>query len=233
MIDREGLTTLDDTYVWHPFTPHSVYRHEDPLMIVEGDGHYLIDADGRRLLDGVSSLWCSIFGHRRPEIDAAVHSQLDRIAHSTFLGNASAPAVTLAKRLIEHAPTGLQRVFYSDNGSTSVEVALKMAYQYWQQVGGADERRRTGFLTVGNAYHGDTVGAVSLGSIEIFSRTLPTPVVSDSPGAFSLLLPLSARKGSIELLDGVYYLFRVNDCRAWRRVGSCGFGGQGCRVQLA
>jgi len=135
-------------------------------MIVAGDGHELIDSDGQRYLDGVSSLWCSVFGHRRPEIDQAIKEQLGRIAHATFLGNATAPAVTLAERLIRLAPDNLRRVFYSDNGSTAVEIALKMAYQYWQQTPGGSERRR--FLSLGEAYHGDTIGAVSLGGIDIF-----------------------------------------------------------------
>ncbi len=164
-MDSETLARWDDTYVWHPFTPHSVYRDEDPVMVVRGEGHYLIDDQGRKLLDGVSSLWCNLFGHRRAEIDQAVNAQLEKIAHSTFLGNANAPAVHLARRLIEKAPGPLKRVFFSDNGSTSVEVALKMAYQFWQQSG---EPQRNIFLTLGNAYHGDTVGAVSLGNIDLF-----------------------------------------------------------------
>ena len=167
-LSRDELVRLDDAHVWHPFTPHSVYRDEAPLMVVAGEGHYLVDADGRRYLDGVASLWCNLFGHRRPEIDAAIADQLGRIAHSTFLGNASVPAVTLAARLVDLAPDGLTRVFFSDNGSTAVEVALKMALQYWQQQDGGRERRRTVFVTLGNAYHGDTVGAVSLGGIPLF-----------------------------------------------------------------
>ena len=165
---RAELAAWDDAHVWHPFTPQSVYRTEDPLMVVAGEGHYLIDADGTRYLDGVASLWCNLFGHRRPEIDAAIRAQLDRIAHSTFLGNASVPAVTLARRLIGLAPAGLTRVFFSDDGSTAVEVAAKMAYQYWQQTEGGQER--TAFLTLGNAYHGDTIGSVSLGGIELFHQ---------------------------------------------------------------
>lgn len=167
-LSRDELVRLDDAHVWHPFTPHSVYRDESPLMVVAGDGHYLVDADGRRYLDAVASLWCNLFGHRRPEIDSAVAAQLGRIAHSTFLGNASAPAVTLAARLVEIAPEGLTRVFFSDNGSTAVEVALKIAYQFWQQHDGGRERRRDVFVTLGNAYHGDTVGSVSLGGIPLF-----------------------------------------------------------------
>lgn len=162
------LAALDARYVWHPFTPHSVYASEDPLMVVAGEGNYLVDADGRRYLDGVASLWCNLFGHRRQEIDEAIREQLGRIAHSTFLGNSSAPAVLLAKRLVEIAPEGLTRVFFSDNGSTAVEVALKMAYQFWQQQDGGRGRERSVFVTLGNAYHGDTVGSVSLGGIDLF-----------------------------------------------------------------
>lgn len=137
-------------------------------MVVAADGHWLIDADGRRYLDGVASLWCNAFGHRQPHIDAAIRDQLERFAHATFLGNATAPAVELAARLVEVAPRGLTRVFFSDNGSTATEVAMKIAFQYWQQTGEPDDRRRTRFVTLGNAYHGDTIGAVSLGGIDLF-----------------------------------------------------------------
>jgi adenosylmethionine-8-amino-7-oxononanoate aminotransferase len=167
---REELVAWDDAHVWHPFTPHSVYRADEPLMVVAGDGHYLVDADGSRYLDGVASLWYNLFGHRRPEIDAAIRAQLDRIAHSTFLGNASAPAVTLARRLALLAPTGLTRVFFSDDGSTAVEVAAKMAYQHCQQADAGRGRARTAFLTLDGAYHGDTVGSVSLGGIDLFHQ---------------------------------------------------------------
>ncbi len=168
MMTRDELKAIDRAHVWHPFTPHSAYPDDDPLMIVAGEGHYLIDADGRRYLDGVGSLWCNLFGHRRPEIDRAIREQLERIAHATFLGNATAPAVTLAKRLVDQAPAGLTRVFYSDNGSTAVEVALKMALQFWQQADGGAQKQRTAFLAFGDAYHGDTIGSVSLGGIDLF-----------------------------------------------------------------
>jgi len=162
------LQAWDDAHLWHPFTPHAVYRQEDPLLVASGDGHYLIDTEGRRYLDGVGSLWCNLFGHRRPEIDAAIVAQLGRIAHSTLLGHASVPAVELARRLIEIAPAGLTRVFFSDDGSTAIEAALKIALQFWQQQPEPAGRRRTRFLRLGLAYHGDTVGAVSLGSIPLF-----------------------------------------------------------------
>jgi len=202
-VNRGELRDLDALHVWHPFTPHSAYADDDPLMVVAGEGHYLIDADGRRYLDGVSSLWCNLFGHRRAEIDQAIREQLGRIAHATFLGNATAPAVTLAKRLVDKAPAGLTRVFYSDNGSTAVEVALKMALQYWQQADGGAQKQRTAFLTFGSAYHGDTIGSVSLGGIDLFHeryrpllfKTIraPSPAV---PGALEALEALVDTHGS-------------------------------------
>jgi len=162
----DELRAWDEEYLWHPFTPHSVYQEEEPLMVVEGDGNYLIDVEGHRYLDAVSSIWCNVFGHRHPEIDDAIRKQLDRIAHATFLGNATGPAVELGKRLVEITPENLTRVFYSDSGSTAVEVALKIATQYWQQTEG--EASRTRFLTLRHAYHGDTVGSVSLGGMDLF-----------------------------------------------------------------
>jgi adenosylmethionine---8-amino-7-oxononanoate aminotransferase len=166
--DRQTLEKWDDAHVWHPFTPHGVYRSEEPLMIVAGEGNELIDVDGNRYLDGVASIWCNVFGHRRAEIDEAIRTQLDRIAHATFLGNASAPGVVLAKRLVDCTPSGLDKVFYSDNGSTAVEIALKMAHQYTQQVDGGSRGHRTKFMALANAYNGDTVGAVSVGGIDLF-----------------------------------------------------------------
>lgn len=166
--DLARLRALDHQHVWHPFTPHSVYADEQPLMVVAGEGHYLIDADGTRYLDGVASLWCNAFGHRNPRIDAAITAQLGRIAHATFLGNASAPAVELAARLVAMTPAVLTRVFFSDNGSTATEIAMKMAYQFWQQTGNPADAKRTRFVTLGDAYHGDTIGAVSLGGIDLF-----------------------------------------------------------------
>ena len=149
--DRRTLEAWDDAHVWHPFTPHSVYRDEQPLMIAAAEGHELIDVDGRRYLDGVGSLWCNILGHRRAELDEAVRAQLDRVAHATFLGNAAVPGVVLAKRLADLAPDPLTRVFYSDSGSTAVEVAIKMALQFWQQCGDDAQARRTRFLSFGEA----------------------------------------------------------------------------------
>ncbi len=139
----------------------------EPLIITAGDGNYLVDANGHRYLDGVSSLWCNLHGHRRPELDAAIRAQLDRVAHTTLLGLASEPSIRLARALVACAPRGLARVFYSDAGATAVEVALRMALQYWQLRGA---RARTGFATLVGAYHGDTLGAVGIGYSETYHR---------------------------------------------------------------
>jgi adenosylmethionine-8-amino-7-oxononanoate aminotransferase len=163
--DRRRLVDWDRQYIWHPFTQHALWNQVDPLIVVGGEREFLIDAQGQRYIDGHSSLWCNIHGHRRSEIDSAIRSQLDCVAHSTQLGLASPPAIELAKRLIDIAPPGLTKVFYSDDGSTSVEVACKLAYGYWHHLG---QPRRDRFISLRNAYHGDTIGAVSVGGIDLF-----------------------------------------------------------------
>ena len=139
-------------------------------MIEGAVGSELIDADGNRYLDGVSSLWCNVHGHRHPLIDRAIREQLEHVAHTTMLGLSHPRASELAARLVAIAPPGLNRVFYSDSGSTAVEVALKMAFQYWQHRGG-QHVRRTSFICLREAYHGDTVGSVSVGGIDLFHST--------------------------------------------------------------
>ena len=166
----ERIAELDQRHLWHPFTQHQGWQQERPLVIERAEGTDLIDTDGRRYIDGTSSLWCNVHGHRHPAIDAAVRGQLDRVAHSTMLGLTHEPAAELAARLIEIAPGDLSRVFYSDSGSTATEIALKMAFQYWQQRGG-QHCLRTSFVSLAGAYHGDTVGAVSVGGIELFHST--------------------------------------------------------------
>ena len=165
--ENRRLIELDRRYVWHPFTQHSLWNQVDPLVIVGGEGEYLSGADGRRYIDGHSSMWCNVHGHRRPEIDRAIIEQLGTVAHSTQLGLASPPAIELARRLIEIAPPGLAKVFYSDDGSTALEVACKMAFAYWRHRG---HEGRDCFIALRNAYHGDTVGAVSVGGIDLFHR---------------------------------------------------------------
>jgi len=141
------------------------WLREEPLIIERGRGCYLIDTRGRAYLDGVASLWCNLHGHRKPAIDRAIKAQLDRLAHSTLLGLANVPSIELARRLVRLSPRGLNKVFYSDDGSTAMEIALKMAFQYWQHRG--KKTKRT-FLSLDHAYHGDTIGAVSAGGIETF-----------------------------------------------------------------
>jgi adenosylmethionine-8-amino-7-oxononanoate transaminase len=134
--------------------------------------------EGKRYIDGVSSLWVNVHGHRKKEIDEAVKAQLDKIAHSTLLGVANVPSIELAEALLKIAPKNLGKVFYSDSGSTSVEIALKMAFQYWQQQGGAGAKK-TKFVTLENAYHGDTIGSVSVGGIDLFHKIF-RPLLFDS-----------------------------------------------------
>ncbi len=175
------LAEWDHRFLWHPFTQMRDWLAEEPLVIEAGEGSYLIDTEGRRYLDGVSSLWCNVHGHRKRELDDALKAQIDRIAHSTMLGLANVPATELARRLIEIAPPNLTRVFYSDAGATAVEIALKIALQYWQLRG---ETQRTRFVALTEAYHGDTLGAVSVGYSDTFHhffRAVLSPAVSIHP----------------------------------------------------
>ncbi|MFO0773300.1 MAG: adenosylmethionine--8-amino-7-oxononanoate transaminase [Nitrospiraceae bacterium] len=162
-----ALADWDRRYVWHPFTQMRDWERSTPLIITHAKGPYLYDHEGRRYLDGVSSIWVNLHGHRHPTLDRAIHRQLRQAAHTTLLGLASPPSIRLARELIRRAPTGLTRVFYSDDGSTAMEVALKMALQYWQQCRPAGPRKRT-FVHFSQAYHGDTAGAMSIGGIDLF-----------------------------------------------------------------
>ena len=207
MIPYHNLSEIDKTKIWHPFTQMREWEGEEIAIISEGDGFYLKDVRGKSYIDGVSSLWCNVHGHRKKEIDEAIKDQLDKIAHSTFLGLSNVPAILLADQLIKIAPSGLTRVFYSDSGSESVEIALKMTYQYWQQKGRKEKNK---FAKLSNAYHGDTIGSVSVGGIELFHELykpllfetfeIPTPYVyrwarEDSARA-SLDMPRVAQRRS-------------------------------------
>ena len=180
-MDYEQLKRLDHTYLWHPFTQMQEWMAEEPVIISQGEGHYLIDVDSRKYLDGVSSLWCNVHGHHKKELDDAVKTQLGHIAHSTFLGLTHIPGIQLAQKLVEIAPKGLRRVFYSDSGATAVEIALKMAVQYWQLKG---DNQRTQIASLAESYHGDTVGSMSIGYSETFHRfhkSLLFPVLRLTP----------------------------------------------------
>jgi adenosylmethionine-8-amino-7-oxononanoate aminotransferase len=162
--DYPQLITWDREHVWHAFTQMAEY---EPLLIERAEGCVLIDAQGRRLIDGVGSLWCNVHGHRHPRIDAAIRSQLDQVAHVTLLGMAHPTTVRLARRLVELAPAGLGHVFFSDDGATAVEVALKMAFQYWRQCE-QPQPAKSKYIAFENAYHGDTLGSVSVGGVARF-----------------------------------------------------------------
>ena len=163
-LDAVELRELDRSVVWHAFSQMSDY---DGLIIDSAEGCWLTDIDGKRYLDGASSLWCNIHGHRHPHIDQAIRDQLDRVAHVTNLGMSHPTTIRLAKRLVDLAPSGLEHVFFSSDGASSVEVAMKLAFQYWRQCP-SPEPKRTTFLALGCAYHGDTLGTVSVGGVSRF-----------------------------------------------------------------
>jgi adenosylmethionine-8-amino-7-oxononanoate aminotransferase len=188
----DDLLAADRLHVWHPFTQQQGWceDEEEALLIDRAEGTNLYDREGTAYIDGVSSLWCNVHGHRHPAIDAAIRTQLDRMAHSTMLGLAHEPSIELAERLVAIAPAGLTRVFYSDSGSTAVEIALKMAFQWWAQRG---DTQRTRFIGLENAYHGDTIGSVSVGGIELF-HSLYRPLLFDT---------LKARAGDGDHLEAL------------------------------
>ena len=167
-VNVNQLEIWDKQYVWHPFTQMRGYLGEKPLIVDRGEGSYLYDVEGNRYLDGTSSLWVNVHGHVKEEINSVIREQLDRVAHSTLLGLANVPSVLLAKKLVEITPSGLNKVFYSDSGATSVEIALKIAYQYWQQQRREEYRSRRKFISLNEAYHGDTIGSVSVGGMDLF-----------------------------------------------------------------
>ena len=167
LINSRALEEDDKKYLWHPFTQMKDWLKQKPLIIQEAKGCFLKDVRGRWYLDGVSSLWVNIHGHRRKELDLALKAQIDKVSHTTLLGLSNVAAIKLAKELVKITPKGLNKVFYSDNGSTAVEIALKIAYQYWQHKG---KRDKTKFIHLENSYHGDTIGSVSVGGIDLFHK---------------------------------------------------------------
>jgi adenosylmethionine-8-amino-7-oxononanoate aminotransferase len=187
------------------------WQQENPLIIDRGEGNLLIDIEGNTYIDGVSSLWTNVHGHRHPKLDQAVRDQLDRVAHSTMLGLSNVPAIECARKLVHVAPAGLTKVFYSDNGSTAVEVALKMAYQYHQQATGG-RSGKTKFMTLKNAYHGDTIGSVSVGGIDLFHRVygplLFETIQVESPYCYRCPLSLSHPLCRMACLDRLEHLMK-------------------------
>ena len=209
--DRDNLERWDREHVWHPFTPMQAYAAETPLIIREARGCYLIDLDGNEYLDGVSSLWCNVHGHRVEALDQAIRDQLDLVAHSTLLGLANVPSIRLARRLVEAAPTGLTRVFFSDDGATAVEVALKLAFQFWQQ---SAAPRKTRFLSLTMAYHGDTLGDVSVGDLgrfhNLFAPLLFPTLHAPSPHCYRCPLGLKRETCKIDCVEVLVEQVRAN-----------------------
>ena len=183
------LQAWDKQYVWHPFTQMQDWLADDQIVIVAGEGSWLIDSDGNRYLDGVASMWTNVHGHSHPALNKALADQAARLEHSTLLGLAGEQSILLAKRLIEIAPDGLSKVFYSDNGSTAVEVGLKMAYQYHCHKG---EPQRSRFLRLQHAYHGDTIGSMSVGGISIYHDTFKPLLFStiEAPAPYCYRCPM-------------------------------------------
>lgn len=167
-MNNQTLIQEDHEYVWHPFTQMGVYSESDPIIIERGNGSYLYDINGKAYLDGYASLWVNVHGHNNEKLNQAITEQLGKIAHSTLLGSSNVPSIELAKRLVEITPSNLRKVFYSDTGSASVEIAIKMAYQYWKNLDAEKYADKKKFLTLKNSYHGDTLGAVSVGGIDTF-----------------------------------------------------------------
>lgn len=191
----EDIEKFDRRRIWHPFTRMGQWVQEQPLLVESGSGSILRDIHGREYIDAISSLWVNIHGHNRPEINRAIEEQLGRISHSTLLGSANVPAAILAEKLIEIAPGQLEKVFYSDDGSTGVEVALKQAYQFWRNRNGQKNRREK-FARLQYAYHGDTIGAVSVGGIGLFHETY-RPLLFDTveiPSPYCYRCPLGKDK---------------------------------------
>jgi adenosylmethionine-8-amino-7-oxononanoate transaminase len=197
----DNWTEKGKRLIWHPFTQMKEWEKEEPTIIVEGKGVYLTDLHGKRYLDGVSSIWVNVHGHRKKKIDQALIRQIKKISHTTLLGLSNLPAIELAEKLIGIAPKGLAKVFYSDDGSTAVEVAVKIAFGYWQHRGKA-YRKKSKFISFSNAYHGDTIGSVSLGGIDLFHQayrpllfeTLKTPAPTAHASGLNELEALMKRR---------------------------------------
>jgi adenosylmethionine---8-amino-7-oxononanoate aminotransferase len=215
MTKHTNLTCRDSACIWHPYT--QMKTAPEPLPIVRGEGVYLYTDDGRRFLDGISSWWVNIHGHAHPELNAALAAQAAQLEHVLFAGVTHEPAVALAEQLISILPSGLTRVFYSDNGSTAVEVALKMAWQYWQNCGHPAKRE---FVALHHAFHGDTVGAMSVSELTGFSKAfekLLFPVHrAHSPYCYRCPLGLKRSACSIDCLGDLEHILaeRRNDVAA-------------------
>ena len=203
--ERNKQLEIDDgKYIWHPFTQMQDYVKEESIIMEKGSGCILTDIHGNEYIDGVSSLWTNVHGHRKKELDVAVKEQLDKIAHSTLLGLSNVPAIRYAKKIVGIAPKGLTRVFYSDSGSTAVEIALKIAFQYQQQARDGNPKKKK-FISLHNSYHGDTIGSVSVGGIDLFhsvyKHLLFESIKAESPYCYRCAFGKSRPGCSLECLS--------------------------------
>jgi len=211
---RNRQLELDDRkYIWPPFTQMQEHVKQYPIIIEEGSGCVLKDIYGNEYIDGVSSLWTNVHGHRKEKLDLAIKNQLGKIAHSTMLGLSNIPAIRLAKKLVDITPDGLARVFYSDSGSTAAEIAMKIAFQYQQQATDGDPKR-TQFISVVNAYHGDTIGSVSMGGIDLFHEIyrplLFKTLKAESPYCYRCVYEKSFPSCGFECLNQMENLMKAN-----------------------
>ncbi|PMP64126.1 MAG: adenosylmethionine--8-amino-7-oxononanoate transaminase [Sulfurihydrogenibium sp.] len=197
MVEKELLKQWDKEYFWHPFTQMKVYREEDNVIVERGEGNYIYDIFGNKYLDGVSSLWCNVHGHNHPKLNQAICNQVSKISHFTTLGASNVPAILLAKKLTEITPEGLNKVFYSEDGSEAMEIAIKIAYHYWYNRGFKEKNK---FITLNEAYHGDTIGSVSVGGINIFHEKY-RPLLFDVyklPSPYLKAVEIAGREKALE-----------------------------------
>lgn len=196
-----ALAARDLRHIWHPCTQMHDHESVPMLPIVRGDGAWLVDADGHRYLDGISSWWTNLFGHANPRIAAALADQAQRLEHVIFAGFTHEPAIELAEELVRITPPGLDRVFYADNGSAAIEVALKMSFHYWLNQGHGEKTR---FIALTGSYHGETLGALSVSDVALYRKTyaplLLTPFLAPSPDAYEGEPGESAEQTSVRRL---------------------------------
>lgn len=199
--DAQQLADWDREHVWHAFTQMQDY---EPLIVTHASGCVLTDIEGRELIDAVSSVWCNVHGHQHPIIDSAIREQLNKVAHVTSLGMSNPTTIELARRLAEITPDGLEHTFFSGDGASSVEVALKMAFQYWHQREDPRPQKNT-YIALGSAYHGDTLGSVSVGGVarfhEMFEPLLFNVIRVDNPNTYRLPEGVSATDATAYYLD--------------------------------
>jgi len=185
-MNNQQLAQRDLAVLWHPCTQMKDHEALPPIPIHSGQGVWLQDFEGKHYLDAISSWWVNLFGHAHPYINAALRGQLENLEHVLLAGFTHEPAVHLAERLVSLAPPGLSRCFYADNGSSAVEVALKMSFHYWRNLG---QTGKTRFLTLENSYHGETLGALAVGDVALYKDTyaplLMQAITAPSPDCFS------------------------------------------------